>query len=316
MTKATQLFINASVSVAGMEHADWESYLQGASWHFPAASATKSQSLHRIFNSYRINEERGYKVKARSSELLGLYGLLRHFVETRAFPEAMHPVLKVFLASCKIVDICLAAKRRLVGLRQSAGFLRAAVRDYLRLHKLAFDTRHLTPKVHWLFDIADQMEIGAESESMLLDALVIERIHLTVKAVAYHVTNTRTCERSVLEGVVNEQHYRLESMVSPLANDLSGKRESVSPTLELASKMDVHTATLSVGDVVFCNDECRLITCCARQAGELLLIVDVMPRRRYVSDHSVQLDPVNVHRRVWAADRPRLALAWSLDIEQ
>ena len=123
MTKATQLFINASVSRAGMTFADWETYLQSASWHFPASSATKARGLHRVFNSYRIRDDSGHaKVKARPSEMLGLYGLLRHFVETRAFPAAVHPEMSVFVAGCKIVDICLAAKRQVVGLRQSAVF--------------------------------------------------------------------------------------------------------------------------------------------------------------------------------------------------
>lgn len=60
-----------------------EEYLGDRSWAFPAALKIKAQHLHRIFSTWRNPGNEDAKIRGSASELLGLYGLLRHFVETR-----------------------------------------------------------------------------------------------------------------------------------------------------------------------------------------------------------------------------------------
>ena len=74
--------------------------------------------------------------------------------------------------------------------------------------------------------------------------------------------------------------------------------------------MDVNTATITIGDVVFCNDVGAIVVACALDAGEPFLMVDVMPLRRAISDHSVQLDTVDMMPATWRPTSVRLALAW------
>ena len=67
----------------------------------------KSKQLHRVFSEYRdkTRQEKS-KLNASASEVLGLYSLLRHYVDTHI---EGHDVLAnerdVFYAACAIVDI-------------------------------------------------------------------------------------------------------------------------------------------------------------------------------------------------------------------
>ncbi len=48
-----------------------------------STARTQAKELHRIFSVWRNPRDEEAKVRASASELLGLYGLLKHFVETR-----------------------------------------------------------------------------------------------------------------------------------------------------------------------------------------------------------------------------------------
>ena len=76
-------------------------------WHFPAVFRFKSKQLHRVFSEYRDHtRQENSKLNASASEVLGLYSLLRHYVDTHI---EGHDVLAnerdVFDAACAIVDI-------------------------------------------------------------------------------------------------------------------------------------------------------------------------------------------------------------------
>ena len=57
----------------------WQNFLENG-WCFPAFQKQKGKALHELF-SRRRSLEQYKKVKARSSELLSLYALVRHGVE-------------------------------------------------------------------------------------------------------------------------------------------------------------------------------------------------------------------------------------------
>ena len=91
-----------------------------------------------------------------------------------------------FWAVCSIVDVIILAQ--------------------LEKHKTAYNTESLKPKHHYMFDVACQWLY----QEVLVDALVIERLHLRVKVVAELVRNTETFERSSLASLINSHCQLLQ----------------------------------------------------------------------------------------------------------
>jgi hypothetical protein len=69
-------------SAVGVTYSALQAYLADDQWRFPVHCKMKAKQLHRIFSDWR-NPGEDKKVRGSASELLGLYGLLRHFFETR-----------------------------------------------------------------------------------------------------------------------------------------------------------------------------------------------------------------------------------------
>jgi hypothetical protein len=154
-------------------------------WQFPKALQQKSRYLYSVWNANRKSE---HKLKCSCSELLGLYKLLLHFVETRIVGNpAVALEVESFRACCKVVDIILRAKRR-TDPRGVASELEAAISSHMRKHVAVYTDIHLKPKHHWMFDVAEQFR----RDPFVLDMFVVERLHLDIKRVAENVKNTRT----------------------------------------------------------------------------------------------------------------------------
>ena len=88
-----------------------QAYLK-ADWCFPRDMQRRGLGAHRIFSDARArSRDEAGKFKAMASEMLLVYGLVRHFVETRV-PEiaGLHVMRASFLAACAVVDILLRAK--------------------------------------------------------------------------------------------------------------------------------------------------------------------------------------------------------------
>jgi hypothetical protein len=80
-------------------------------WEFPHFHAVKSKQLHRVFDERRSID--GEKIKASCSELLGVYGLLRHFVQVEVPDNVEFATARAsFFAACTVLDLLLAAKFR------------------------------------------------------------------------------------------------------------------------------------------------------------------------------------------------------------
>ena len=170
-------------------------------WHFVGRKGkkdTKYNELKLVFNQWRreANESHG-TVKAGMSELLGLYSLLRHFVQTQVKDTTkISREVDIFLSTCKAVDILLAAKKRRVDVRQAGSQLLATLEEHMRLRTEYYGNKGVTPKFHWAFDVAECMK----TDGFVVDAFALERVHLRVKAVANHIKNTRSYESSLLAG--------------------------------------------------------------------------------------------------------------------
>lgn len=240
--------------------------------------------MDRLFDDYgaKANAEHD-TIKASASEVLSLYGALRHFVETRLPDDPrVQPHVEAFLAACKCVDVILLAKRGAISRTQARSSLVAAVSEHMRLHLAAFGDRLVRPKHHWAFDVAQQ--VG--DSDYVFDAFIVERLHLRVKGIADLVANTTAFERSVLSGVANE-HIR-RGQACQAGGGLLGAfaQHPQVPGVLVADRLELGGVRAAVGDYLFRSDIAGLVVACCLADGDLSLVVDVCQKVRDLSTHS------------------------------
>jgi hypothetical protein len=304
------LFLNRCRDVVGLRMDTLEGYLKGT-FAFPRAAKAKGSQLWHIFDRYHFGGD-AERLKCMASELLSLYSLLRHFVETRIGdrPELVAERAS-YDAACDIIDVILLAKRGTVELGEAARRLREAVVRHLELHKAVYGTEHLKPKHHWMFDVADALERDSRLPSRawtLVDAFVVERLHLRVKAPIEQIRNTRTLERSILAAVLNEQVRRLHD---------GGNSGLVGPTVAVgdafyAKHSEVLSQRVSAGDLLYKGAACGECCACACQNDTHYFVVQVMAFVRAESAHSARWRATE-HVEVWAASQCDVAAAWYYD---
>ena len=77
------------------------------------------------------------KLKGSCAEFLGLYALLRHWVEVEAPNHVnLEPAKDAFKKLCEVLDTILHVKRGIVPVEGAIQKLSADSSDYLRLHKV------------------------------------------------------------------------------------------------------------------------------------------------------------------------------------
>ena len=180
-------------------------------WQFPRGlqekKGTKWNSLRMVFDAHRMetHESKG-TLKASMSELLGLYGLLRHFVGVRMPDHSrMTEEVRLFKLVCKALDLLLAAKKRLMPVREAGRRLLQVLEQHMQ-HAKAHDSARIVPKYHWAFDIAQCMV----ADGFIVDAFTLERLHIRVKGVATNCKNLTCYEESVMAGCTNAHFGSLE----------------------------------------------------------------------------------------------------------
>ena len=324
ITFALRIFVNACASKSATPIEWWEGYLADESWRFPKMNHVKMINLCRVFHETRTKarvdargehaRESEIKVKPRVAELLGLYGLIRHATETKVF-ENVDVEMQLFIAACKPLDILLSVKRRAVTMRSGARLLQAGQAEYLRLHK-ATQPEDAKPKAHWIFDIAEQMLQSADEDegAILLDALVVERIHLGVKAVAVNVCNTRTFETSVLERTTLDKLATLQRM-NPRQDHLNEPVKARVNGIFESNSCEVGVTTFGAGDIVSCNrrqDKMGVICKCLDVNGSICFEVREMNVLRRFSTTSLLIDKASLTQDVhlWQAPTCYIGLAW------
>ena len=263
--------------------------------------------MDRIFDEYgaKSNSEHD-TIKAAASEVLSLYGALRHWVEVRMPKDArVTRNVEAFLAACKVVDIVLLAKRGEASRPRAGAALVKAVAEHMRLHCLAYGDTCVKPKHHWAFDVAEQLG----QRDYVFDSFIVERLHLRVKTVAERVRNTVAFESSVLSGVVNEHVRRGQSCDA--GGGLIGKfapHPSLANVL-VADRMELGGVRVSIDDFVFRGDVAGLVVACCLLDGELWLIVDAFLKVKDLSQHSSTWRPGGA-RETWPAIEVSECLSW------
>ena len=197
LTIEAHLYLKAC-KAHGFHAKDLAAYLQD-NWMWPATFKAKGRNLHYVFAEFRAHaSEKADRLKAMASEMLCLYGLLRHWAATEVGDlPALAAQKESFDAACEVVDIFLQCKRGDIDARLGASRGRAAHSRFMVAHRRAYGDDHVVPKHHWAFDIFDQME----ESGILPDAFIIERLHLRVKAALEHIKKLTTLEAGTLAGV-------------------------------------------------------------------------------------------------------------------
>ena len=90
-----------------------------------------------MFDPRRILSEDPAKLKGSCSEFLGLFGLLRHWVEVEVpAAEELLEARRSFFKLCDILDTILQIKRGIVDPAVGAQTLTCDCSEYLQLHKV------------------------------------------------------------------------------------------------------------------------------------------------------------------------------------
>ena len=112
-------------------------FLADKAWQFPSIHKHKSGALHRMFDPRRILSEDPAKLKGSCSEFLGLFGLLRHWVEVDVpAAEELLEARRSFFKLCDILGTILQIKRGIVDPAVGAQTLMSDCSEYLHLHKV------------------------------------------------------------------------------------------------------------------------------------------------------------------------------------
>lgn len=245
--------------------ADIRAYFKSG-FGFP--SCAQSDNLWRVFDEVRENvyedSEHG-KLKCSSAEAIGIYGILRHFVETRMPSTAdLAPYSNSFHLCCSVVDLMLDIKRGSVAIPDAVLELKRRLSAHMTSHIKAYTKAHVKPKHHWMFDVAEQLQ----RHGACYDMFIIDRLHLRCKRVADKVQNTTTFEASVLSGIVESQRRALQDY--DLTSGLRGPTARLSPVLSAADAIDLEGMHLHIDDFVLIQPEreAAKIVACFREDWE------------------------------------------------
>jgi hypothetical protein len=304
-TLEASLFIKACQPL-GITRQHLCTFLKDKAWMFPSVGRRKAQELHRVFDEHRLSDKNPDKVKCSCAEALGLYGLLRHFFETRIEGlEEVRMEWKSFSAVCTVIDILLVAKRGSLDLLAASTQLQAAAAKHLRLHTEAYGTDTVVPKHHWMLDVPAQLR----RDGMVLDTFVIERNHVSVKRIAEHIRNTLVYERSVMSGVTTAAFSR--DAEASVGSGLVGRTAAFpgNPDATIADKMDIDSMEVTVADVILRGSSVGIVSACVCEGGKLLAIVEVLALRSRMTPHAGTYARTGV-QDVWHASQLDTALAW------
>ena len=261
--------------------------------------------------------QRNERLKLNASELIGVYGLFRHFAETKigARPEVareLDSLQKCFL----VVDMMLDAKRGITQLRDAAPQLQRAHAAHMNAHMALYGEGHILPKHHWMWDVFEQLL----RDPLVLDAFVIERAHLRVKRVAELVDNTQIFERSTLAGLTWYCEQCLEDP-DTFTDGLRGVQAPLpdDPQIMVGDRMSINSGwCVEVGDVVFVVDSADgrgimgEVIACLQEDDLLCVVVKTMTLVQVVSASSARWRFTGGNRLCTAAELEQVN-AWYVD---
>ncbi len=200
----------------------------------------------------------------------------------------------------------MLCKRRLLAPPQAADLLRRQLATHMRRHQAVYGTRLLRPKHHWMMDVPEQVA----RDNTVLDAFIVERIHLQVKWIAEFVKNTSTFELSVLSGVTNCAFRRAREAMQVFGG-LVGRTAPLPGFAGalVADHLEHGGMKVSSDDVVISGPKTGKVVACLREGSKLFVLVEAWRRVAVVSEHSDKWLRDDA-RELWATTSICLPLAW------
>ena len=313
MTVAMQCLFLAMETKTGFDLERLHRFLK-ADWSFPMHRRQKMRQLSRIFDEHsRSHMDDDMHFKCMASELLGLYSLVRHFVDV-AVSAADRAVLSLecqaFAWACDVVDMIMLLKRshasqphRMSIIRR----LREATDKMIATHIAAYGDARILPKHHRMQHIAEQIKRW----KVVIDAFIIERLHLVLKDVLSNTHNPIALEASLLRGICNKQ---LRSARQFVVKGLQGVRR---PLLGFAAAMSASALVygglhVHDGDMLRRSDDVGVVLTCLQEHDDFYFIVDPMVRVRLVCPHASAWRSDN-GSVLWSASECEEVIAWYAD---
>jgi len=144
------------------------------------------------------------ELKGTASEYLSFAPVLARWLENVAGPSSMcSRQVHSALLLCGVVDSLALSQRSLL----KPSDLELAVGGHLHAHQEAYGEELWVPKAHFTTHLPDLLQL----HGCLLSCFTHERKHKTVKRMAYNRVNTRRFDVGVLEEVLQQHLYELQS---------------------------------------------------------------------------------------------------------
>ena len=115
-----------------------------------------------------------------------------------------------------------------------------------------------------MFDVAEMFR----DSPILVDAFIIERLHLRAKRNAELITRLDGYEKATMAGIINDQFV---DGAKPLCDRLDSKSVKYDGVM-VADRVVVSGMRLATGDIVARGDQCGEIGLCLDDEGMLMVI--------------------------------------------
>ncbi len=281
-----------------------------ADWDFPKVTANKMRNVWHLFDSYaRSHMDNRIKFKSTASELLGMYVLLRHWVLSvvAVQPLDLTAEIDAFRAQCRVVDHIMTLKKGLADqacAEEVLAELRAAVEVSLRLHIATYGTEMVRPKHHRMHHIPTQIA----RDKWVVDAFVMERLHLVVKESFAYLRNHADVEASLLRGSMLRQIERLKEKHF---YGLLGRQVPLRgfPGCLAAKEMHYSGMTIAARDVVLRDGAAGRVIACAAEQSNMFVLVQVWASTAAITPHSQRWRTTDVVQ-AWRVENITQAVAW------
>ena len=283
-------------------------FLKG--WKVPRASQHGARDvglLWRFFDPKSASENKKRQgVRCNASELLALSRCLDEFISTQLPDDPRLVAHKgFFLAARATIDLLMQVKLGSATCLSAADAVARSARDQLARFVELHGSNEANPKFHWALNLSEQMR---HSEH-LMDAFVIERLHLRARAVADFVKYTHDYEVSLSAGVINVQVGG-----SGTASGLEGRTAQFPhpelPHVRVADRLSTHGKRNPMEDWVQCGEEFGRVLACVEERGELYLIVTLASVVRSVSRRGRLCTLVGGERALWSPTDSHGVAGW------
>jgi len=176
-----------------------------ADWHFCSVHTSGRRAIRTAFSVHREKHfKKTWSFSPGASDMYAIYPILGHYLDRVARPtygEELDLAIDSYHALGCVIALAKEGKQDAA---HAAQLLRACS-AHMRKFLLAYPDKHITPKGHWTFHIARQME----RDGFVMDCFVGERSGKMFKACAMQVTFQAEMDSGYEEAVLKRclVHY-------------------------------------------------------------------------------------------------------------